>query len=174
MPATPSNPPSFSLRRLRAADVGHYRQLRLEALQAAPTAFGSSWEEESAQPVEWFARRLEQGWTLGGWRGGRLCGIATVVGQEQIKMQHKGIIVGVYVRPDASGQGMGQALIRALISHAVGRLDTLLLSVEASNTPAIALYRKLGFEEYGREPRAMKIDGRYYDEILMALRLPAA
>ena len=166
--------PAFTLRRLDTGDAARYRQLRLESLQASPTAYGSSWEEESAQPLEWFARRLEQGWTLGGWLGERLCGIATVIAHEQVKMRHKGTIVGVYVHPDARGQGMGQALIRGLIAHAGGRLDILLLSAEACNTAARRLYRKLGFEEYGREPRALKIDGRFYDEVLMALQLPAA
>jgi len=166
--------PPFHLRHLRAADAAPYRQLRLDALQASPTAFGSSWEEESVQPLEWFAARLEQGWTLGAWLGGSLRGIATVIVSEQLKMRHKGTVVGVYAHPDARGQGMGRALIRGLVEHATGRLDTLLLSAEASNTVALALYRKLGFEEYGREPRALKIEGRFYDEVLMALPLPAA
>ncbi|MBO1112598.1 GNAT family N-acetyltransferase [Bordetella petrii] len=174
MPSTSTNPPPFPLRRLRGADAAPYRDLRLESLQASPTAYGSSWEEESAQPLEWFAHRLEHSWTLGGWLGERLCGTAAVIAHEQLKMRHKGIIVGVYVHPDARGLGMGQALIRGLIAHAGGRLDTLLISAEASNTPARRLYQKLGFKEYGREPRAMKIDGRFYDEVLMALQLLAA
>jgi len=166
--------PAFTLRRLDAGDAARYRQLRLESLQVSPTAYGSSWEEEGAQPLEWFAQRLEHSWTLGGWLGERLCGTATVIAHEHIKMQHKGIVVGVYVHPDARGLGMGQALVRGLIAHASGRLDTLLISAEASNTAARRLYQKLGFKEYGREPRAMKIDGRFYDEVLMALQLPAA
>lgn len=165
---------TFTLRRLDTNDAARYRQLRLESLRDSPTAYGSSWEEENPQPLEWFARRLEQGWTLGGWQGERLCGIATVVAHELVKMRHKGVIVGVYVHPDARGRGLGQALIRGLIAHATGRFDNLLLSAEAANTAACRLYRKLGFVEYGREPRAMKIGGRFYDEVLMALQLPAA
>ncbi|MBV7481482.1 GNAT family N-acetyltransferase [Bordetella sp. BOR01] len=165
---------SFALRRLGATDADPYRHLRLEALQAYPTAFGSSWDEESARPREWFAARLEHMLMLGGWLGEHLCGTAGVFVHDGIKTRHKGTIVSVYVHPDARGSGMGQALIRELIAQVTGRLDTLLLTVEASNTTAHALYRKLGFEEYGREPRALKIDGRFYDEILMALRLPAA
>ncbi|WP_407850309.1 N-acetyltransferase family protein [Bordetella petrii] len=164
----------FAIRRLDAQDAATYRRLRLEALQTHPTAFGSSWEEESVRPVEWFAARLANQPMLGGWRGERLCGTAGIYLEQGRKTRHKGTIVGVFVHPEARGAGLGQALVRELIDYATGRLDTLLLTVEASNTAAYALYRKLGFESYGREPRALKIDGRYYDEILMALRMPAA
>lgn len=167
-------PPPFAIRRLDAPDAAAYRRLRLEALQTHPTAFGSSWEEESVRPLEWFAARLADLPMLGGWRDQRLCGTAGLYLEQGLKTRHKGIIVGVFVHPEARGAGLGQALIRELIGYATGRLDTLLLTVEASNKAAYALYRKLGFEGYGREPRALKIDGRYYDEILMALRLPAA
>jgi len=162
-----------TVRRLDATYADSYRQLRLQALRDCPTAFGSSWEEESAQPLAWFAGRLESALMLGGWRGEQLCGTAGFLVHDGIKTRHKGTIVGVYVHPDARGSGMGQALIRGLVAQATGKLDTLLLTVQASNTAAQALYRKLGFEAYGREPRALKIDGRFYDEILMALRLPA-
>jgi ribosomal protein S18 acetylase RimI-like enzyme len=53
----------------------------------------------------------------------------------------------LYVRPQARGLGLGAALVHAIIATAerIGytemRLDTL-----ASMTPAIALYRKAGFE----------------------------
>ena len=167
-------PSPFTVRRLGAADVDSCRQLRLQALRGSSTAFGSSWEEESARPLASFTRRLESMLMLGGWRGDQLCGTAGCFVHEGLKTQHKGSIVGVYVHPDARGSGMGQALIRELIAQATGRLDTLLLTVTASNTAAQALYRKLGFEVYGREPRSLKIDGQFYDEILMALQLPAA
>ncbi len=36
----------------------------------------------------------------------------------------------------------------------------------------MALYSSLGFQSFGRESEALKIDGRYYDEEYMLLRLP--
>jgi len=45
------------------------------------------------------------------------------------------------------------------------------LAVVSENERAIALYRALGFESYGREPRALHVNGRYLDEELMVLRL---
>lgn len=50
-------------------------------------------------------------------------------------------------------------------------LEQLLLSVVTENEAALALYRALGFGDYGREQRALRVAGRYYDEALLALKL---
>jgi RimJ/RimL family protein N-acetyltransferase len=41
------------------------------------------------------------------------------------------------------------------------------LTVVSENEAARRLYGALGFVEYGLEKRALKQDGRYYDEVLM-------
>jgi len=41
------------------------------------------------------------------------------------------------------------------------------LTVISENEAARRLYRALGFIEYGVEKRALKQNGRYYDEVLM-------
>ena len=43
-----------------------------------------------------------------------------------------------------------------------------LLPVVSSNEPAQRLYAALGFVEYGFEKNALKHEGRYCDEVLMA------
>ena len=50
----------FEVRRLSSLDANDYRGLRLDGLQAHPEAFGASWEEEAAQPLGWFADRLNR------------------------------------------------------------------------------------------------------------------
>jgi RimJ/RimL family protein N-acetyltransferase len=42
------------------------------------------------------------------------------------------------------------------------------LTVVSENEVARRLYGAMGFVEYGYEKRALKQDGRYYDEVLMA------
>lgn len=52
-------------------------------------------------------------------------------------------------------------------------MTQILLSVNAENPQAGALYRAMGFTVYGREPRAMRVGKRFYDEDLMVLQLAA-
>jgi RimJ/RimL family protein N-acetyltransferase len=75
---------------------------------------------------------------------------------------------GLMVAARARRQGVGSALIEEAIAWArnlgIVRLE---LTVFPHNTPAIALYRKLGFEEEGILRRRYFIDGRYMDAMLM-------
>lgn len=163
----------YIIKRLCADDAAAYRTVRLDGLQKDPTAFNSSWEEESAQPVTWFANRLENHVVLGGWLDkSTLLGVAGLFIPLPAKLRHKGSVAGVYVRPEFRGAGLAQALLSQLIDYARSRqLNTLWLTVEASNTAALELYKKLGFEQCGREPQALKINGIYYDEVSMVLPL---
>jgi len=45
------------------------------------------------------------------------------------------------------------------------------LGVSETTPGARALYEAVGFVVWGTEPRAMRVEGRYYDEIFMALAL---
>ncbi|MDD7940642.1 mycothiol synthase [Actinomycetospora lutea] len=58
-----------------------------------------------------------------------------------------GEVYVVGVDPAAQGRGLGRALTLAGLHHLAGRgLRTTLLYVEGDNAPAIATYRRLGFE----------------------------
>ena len=71
------------------------------------------------------------------------------------------------MRPKGRNCGLGQDLILAIVAHASSHVEQLKLVVTAGNEVAHRLYRRLGFSEYGRETRALKHDGRYFDDILM-------
>lgn len=60
-------------------------------------------------------------------------------------------MMNVAVHPDYRRQGIAEALILALIDDLKKGMDShcLTLEVRTSNTPAIALYEKLGFEQIG-------------------------
>jgi RimJ/RimL family protein N-acetyltransferase len=89
--------------------------------------------------------------------------------QPRFRVRHRGR-VGIGVQAAYRGLGVGEALLQALLDWAVDESDIerIELSVFAHNEGAIRLYRKLGFVEEGRLPRAFKLaDGSYYDEIMM-------
>ena len=64
-----------------------------------------------------------------------------------------------------------QQLVEPVIDHARAYVEVIQLSVISDNQPARRLYGSLGFVEYGLERDSLKQNGRYYDEILMALDL---
>jgi RimJ/RimL family protein N-acetyltransferase len=78
--------------------------------------------------------------------------------------------LGMGLLPDYRGRGLGRRLavqtIRAARQVGIERVE---LDVFASNEPAIALYRALGFITEGIKRRARKLDGQYDDNVFMAL-----
>ena len=164
--------PSFKIRQLRASDAPAYRELRLEGLRDHPEAFGASWEDEEGRELSTFVDRINSNVIFGGWsENSTLAGAVAYAVPTAQKVSHKGIIWGMYVRPDAQGTGLAANLTSRIIEHARSRIEVLQLSVVASNLAAIRLYKRLGFSQYGLEERALKIGDQYHDELLMALKL---
>jgi RimJ/RimL family protein N-acetyltransferase len=165
-------PKLIKVRRLEAHDVASYRELRLEGLKNHPEAFGSSWEYEADKPASWWAERLETNTLLGGWiDGSPLVGVAGFRVQDAAKLRHKGVLWGMYVRPDARGTGLAAALVQRVVEQARALVEEISLKVVASNAAAYRLYSTAGFKQYGLEQRALKVGGEYYDEAFMALPL---
>lgn len=76
------------------------------------------------------------------------------------------------VHPGWHGRGVGRALLASLIEWATAApaVEKIELHVRSSNTPALILYRKLGFAEIGRWRRKVKVaPGRYVDDVAMEL-----
>jgi ribosomal protein S18 acetylase RimI-like enzyme len=165
------NAARIKIRQLTSADAAAYRDIRLTGLRDSPEAFGSTFGTENAQPLAWFSDRLRNFQVLGAFRATDLLGIAGFVVRGGEKERHKGLLWGMYVRPDARRTGVGRRLVEAVIDFARQRVELLQLSVVSDNEPARRLYARLGFVEYGVEKNSLKQDGRYYDEILMALDL---
>ncbi len=166
------------LRPSRREDAAAYRDLRLEALQRSPTAFGSDYESSAAHPLSFWEERMaqgakgEQGVTYLALAGDALIGMTSLVRNTLAKMRHSASIFGVYVSPDWRGAGVADALLAACLAHgrALG-LRSVRLAVVTTNTSAIRLYLRHGFSVYGVERETLFVDGVYYDELLMACSL---
>jgi RimJ/RimL family protein N-acetyltransferase len=158
----------IQIRRLTPADAALYRDIRLEELRCNPEAFGSTFEAENARPLTFFSERLGGSAAFGAFHGTELVGIAGLLIREGQKEAHKGLLVGMYVRPSARKAGVGRRLVETIIEFARERVELIQLTVVSENEQARRLYERLGFLEYGIEKKALKKDGRYYDEVLMA------
>jgi ribosomal protein S18 acetylase RimI-like enzyme len=163
---------STEIRRLRAEDAALYRDIRLEALQRRPEAFSSTFEVEAAWTLARFAERLAGSAVFGAFGGSDLLGIAGFYIQPGRKEAHKGMLVGMYVRPAARRAGIARRLVAAVLDHARRHVELIQLTVVSDNEAARRLYAGLGFVEYGIEKNALKDGGR--DEVLMAKPLMGA
>jgi RimJ/RimL family protein N-acetyltransferase len=102
---------------------------------------------------------------------GEIAGSADVARGRQSKNQHTASL-GIALRKDARGVGLGLAMMQAMITWARSvRIRKLTLGVFANNIPAVALYRKLGFALEGRLKGQVILRKAPVDELLMALWL---
>jgi RimJ/RimL family protein N-acetyltransferase len=169
--------PDLRVRALGDADLEAYKALRDHALAHHEEAFTSDAATESQRTAQSYRSRLgdnvEGGFTLGAWRGDRLVGAITCERDARSKVRHIGHVVGTMVSRDQQGQGVGQALVDALIARASAddELHQLTLTVTAGNHAAVRLYERAGFTRYGTLPRAIRVAGRFFDKDLMVLNL---
>jgi len=75
----------------------------------------------------------------------------------------------VYVAPEAHGQGVGTALLGALLeaAAAAGKREVIAVIATGEDSASTALHRRLGFVEAGRLRAVGHKHGRYLDTILM-------
>jgi ribosomal protein S18 acetylase RimI-like enzyme len=160
------------VRRLSEDDAAAFRDIRLAGLVDEPRAFSADWASEAGCDLAWFAARVASSEVFAIEGGdGSLLGITGLSIPENPKQCHKGHIWGVYVRPEARGQGIAAALLAAAVAAARGRVESIHLGVGAYNDAARRRYRAAGFVECGFEARALRIGDAFIDEITMTMAL---
>ncbi len=90
------------------------------------------------------AEHLEHAVYCGAFVGGQLVAIA---GTHTFSRSQRVAVVGnVYTHPEYRGRGMATAATSAVTAELVRSCDLVVLTVEADNSPALAVYEKLGYE----------------------------
>lgn len=141
---------SISTRPITAQDWQTYKTLRLQSLQDAPNAFGSTYAEEVGRSDEVWATRVQN--ALASQKAqiffalidDQACGLVWCKSLDDVEAT-----VALYqmcVAPQARRCGAGSALIHAAIDWALSKAARrLLLEVTSNETAAIRLYQGHGF-----------------------------
>ena len=79
--------------------------------------------------------------------------------------------LGMLLGPDFRGQGLGRDAIAVVLRYAFAHrgLHRVALEVLADNEPAVRCYRACGFVEEGRLRDDAWVDGRFVDQLRMAV-----
>ena len=97
----------------------------------------------------------------------RVVGWCDIFPADNPRLGHRGSL-GMGLLPEFRGQGLGSKLMESVLEHAKHfGLEKVELHVYTSNTPAIALYKKFGFEQEGLIKKYRKLDGQYFDSLAM-------
>ncbi|RKP47590.1 GNAT family N-acetyltransferase [Trinickia fusca] len=159
----------ITIRPLNAADAERFKALRLLATKTSPTAIWPTHEEENGRSIDEVAGRIastDAQIVFGAFASDALVGITGLRRLPLMKVSHKATIWGVFVDPAHRGKGIAQNLLHAVAEHASEKWGCaqLQLCVNAENLAAKRLYASQGFVVFGVEPRALRVDGQFYDE----------
>ena len=169
----------MNIRALTPTDSPAFQALRLRGLIECPEAFASSHAEEVVTPIADIEKMLQPKpafVVFGAFEESGLCALTGLYREGKIKLAHKSSIWGVYVAPETRGRGIGAEIVSHALSYAASvlRARQVNLGVNVKNTAAVALYKKLGFIEYGLERDYLLVNGVFHDEYQMVCRVAGA
>jgi phosphinothricin acetyltransferase len=151
---------------METTDWEQVRSIYLEGIETGQATF----ETEAPGWEKWDTSHLSQCRLVAG-ADGSVVGWAAL-GPVSSRRVYAGVAeVSVYVAGSFRGQGIGQALLRALVAcseqHGIWTLQAGILPENASS---LALHQSCGFREVGRRERIGKLNGTWRDVILLERR----
>ncbi|MEO1129827.1 MAG: GNAT family protein [Planctomycetota bacterium] len=164
-------------RALTPQDAEAYCALRREMLLDTPHAFLGAPGDDRPSDVAFVRDQLTQAematFAIDDPEGDGLLSVATIMRMGRTKQRHRAMIVAVYTTPRGRGRGLGRAVVQACIDHARmwSGVEIVMLSASADAEGAVRLYERMGFERWGVEPDAIRVDGTPHDEVHLLLRL---
>jgi ribosomal protein S18 acetylase RimI-like enzyme len=165
------------VRILQVDDIDELIRIRREALESVPTAFASSVDQDRGLDPTTVREVLSspQKMAIFGLLddGERVVAMVGVFREEKEKLRHRANIYGMFVSDRFRGRGHGRDLLHAAVEHARSwdGVAQVHLSVSANAPAAKRLYESYGFQEWGREPRALCWKGEFFDESHLILSL---
>lgn len=128
-------------------------------------------EVEDAARI-WMSYSKQQAVLTAVWNGVP-CGIANLYIQPYKKLAHQ-CLFAIIVDEKYRGKGIGRKLLEELISLGKEKFKLEMIHLEVyEGNPAIHLYQRLGFVQYGAQRHFIKDQGQYRTKILMQKKLYA-
>lgn len=161
------------IRRLTDADADAFYAMRLRSADKQEQYFRSSVADIERDGLAGTRKLLQSNdvRAVGAFDNAAMVGIGAITKDSRDKLNHKALLWGMYVSSEAAGNGIGSAIVHALINEAAGFVRSLHLTLVANNERAKVLYERCGFAIYGREPNSVRHGDIYLDELLMWLPL---
>ncbi len=157
---------SFVIDKMRESDWEQVRSIYLEGIATGHATFETSaptWEKWDAGHLAEARIVCRQAGSIAGWAA-----LSPVSG----RCVYAGVAeVSVYVAQDCRGQGIGKALLDALIeqSEKIG-IWTMQAGIFPENRASVQLHIKCGFREVGTREKLGKMAGVWRDVLLLERR----
>jgi L-amino acid N-acyltransferase len=168
-------PMSPTLREAVAADVPAICALA-NALILTDTSTWTETAEPLAEREAWFADRQRAGYpVLVAEQAGAVVGFASY-GDFRNAAKWPGyrftVEHSVHVAGDHAGEGIGRALMEALLGRAVAQgKHVMVAAIDSANARSIRFHQRLGFTEVGRLPETGYKFGTWLDLVLLQRQL---
>lgn len=156
----------FVIDQMTPGDWDQVRSIYVEGIATGNTTFESgapSWEKWDASHLRVARIVARRGDKVLGWAA-----LSAVSGREV----YRGVAeLSVSVGEESRGQGIGRALLEALIEHSERNgIWTLQAAIFPENVASVKLHLRCGFREVGRRERIGKHHGVWRDTLLFERR----
>jgi len=156
------------LRRLEAEDWSAVREIYRAGIRAGLATF----EVESPAWWEWDSAHHSRH-RLVATMGDRIVGWAALAPTSSRRVYAGVAEDSVYVAPDAQGQGIGGALLSALVAGAeADAIWTIEAGIFPENGASVAVHQRCGFRIVGVREKLGRRDGLWRDVLLLERRSP--
>ncbi len=164
----------MNIRCIGADDAEAFSALRREVTLENPISMGLTYEEELTRTLDGFRAQLSfshPNAMFGSFVEGELAATAAVGYTSKFpSSRHKMLMWGVFTSPRYRRRGLSRQVVETAIRHALSNgIHRVNLQVYVPNEAAIALYKSIGFVQYGVESEAVYINGQFHDGVHMTL-----
>jgi phosphinothricin acetyltransferase len=156
----------YVIDQMNATDWDQVRAIYLEGIATGNTTFETeapSWESWDQAHLPFARLVARDGKQILGW---------VALSPVSKRTVYRGVAeLTVSVAENARGQGIGRALLEALLNESERNGSwTLQASIMVENEPSIKLHLRCGFREVGRRDRIGKLNGVWRDTLLFERR----